>query len=61
MADFTAAKRWNYDTDELIDIVAREEVWPAIIMTPEGNYAIGAYAHPREDLHIELKSAYIVL
>ena len=57
MADFTAARRWNYDTDELIPITEDqgEQLYPVIIMTPDEQYAIGAYAHPREDLYIELR------
>ena len=57
MADFTAVKRWNYETDELIDETGDqgEQIWPVIIMTEDEQYAIGGYGHPREDLYIELR------
>lgn len=56
MADFTAAKRWNFDTDELTDETeSRETPYPVIIMTPDGQYALGSYAHPSDDFYIDIR------
>lgn len=55
MADFTVAKRWNYDTDELVnETETRESPFPVIIMTSDEQYALGSYAHPSDDFYIDL-------
>ena len=55
MADFTEAKRWNYDTGELVDASTGEMIYPVIIHTQDEQYSLGAYAHPDEQLYIELR------
>ena len=55
MADFTEAKRWNYETGEVSEAVPGEEIWPVIIHVPGEGHALGAYAHPDDNLYIELR------
>ena len=55
MADFTEAKRWDYDTGELVDASTGEMIYPVIIHTQDEQYSLGAYAHPDEQLYIELR------
>ena len=58
MADFTAAKRWNYDKDELVEVTESSEmIYPVVIHTPDEMHAIGGYAHPDPNLYIEMRCA----
>ena len=55
MADFTEAKRWNYNTGELVDAIGGEQIYPVVIHTPDQKHALAAYAHPDDELYIELR------